>query len=500
MRCVTNKAYERWSWRVVARGYVIMTVALILVGCSTSPPQVWTRQITPDSFGDQGLGAEQVWPRSDWWRNLRSAELSDLIERAQGANRDLAVAVARIREARAQVTIQRAVLFPQINAQPQVLRGTANTAGSLTSEPYTTGNSFGLTAALTYPIDLWGVGRDNLRASTETLKSTRFAKEQVALSLVANVADTYFSVLALRKRAAIVREDVAAINEILQIIKLKVATGSSSHLDLAQEEAQVESVESQLPMLVEQELEARVTLATLLGQPPESFEIEGSDPDTIVIPSVGPGLPSGLLLRRPEVAEAEANLASAHANLNAARAAFLPQFSLTGNSGYASGTIGTLLQGPSFVWNAGFSLVQTIFDGGKLIGQKALADAKQEELIASYQGAVLSAYADVVTALGQVMNERQVEEHLRREVDSASQAFEIAELQYRQGAGDLIVVLQSQQTLFAARDQLVQTTLARMQAGIHLYESLGGGWIEQTDDRTQFMDMSAPHSGRSDKK
>jgi outer membrane protein TolC len=185
------------------------------------------------------------------------------------------------------------------------------------------------------------------------------------------------------------------------------------------------------------------------------------------------------------VAQAEAALAGAHANLDAARAAFLPQFTLTGSSGYASSTLGTLLQGPGFVWSAAGQALQTIFDGGKLVGQKRLAAAVQAELLASYQGAVLNAYADVENALGQVDSSRKTEEHLRREVESARDAFEISQLQYRQGVADLLTVLQAQQTYFTARDQLVQARLTCLQAIVHLYTALGGGWVEASEDMTQ---------------
>jgi outer membrane protein TolC len=186
------------------------------------------------------------------------------------------------------------------------------------------------------------------------------------------------------------------------------------------------------------------------------------------------------------VAEAEANLAAAHANLQAARAAFLPQFSLSGSVGFSSAATNALLHGPSFLWDAGAQLVQTIFDGGKLIGQKDLAYATQEQLVASYQSAVLNAYADVETALGQVRNFAREEQHLRQEVDAAREAFQISQLQYRQGVADLLNVLQAQQTLFGARDALAQARLARLQATVHLYAALGGGWQEPASERTQF--------------
>jgi outer membrane protein TolC len=192
-------------------------------------------------------------------------------------------------------------------------------------------------------------------------------------------------------------------------------------------------------------------------------------------------------LRRPDVAQAEANLAAAHANLQAARAAFLPQFSLSGSAGLSSAAANALLHGPSFLWDAGAQVVQTIFDGGKFIGQKNLAFATQEQLVADYENAVLQAYADVETTLGQVSTDQQEERNLEDEVATAREAFQIGELQYREGTAGLLTVLQTQGTLFAAKNQLVQVRLARMQAVVQLFVALGGGWKEPFRDRTQFV-------------
>ena len=467
--------------------YGIVVLLFLLSGCATRVPQVLTPQIAPKSFSGQIIGPEQVWPQSGWWRTFESPELSDLIEKSHADNRDLAVAVTRVMQARAQTTIQRAALFPQINAQAQALRSPSGQSGqSISGQSYSAGNSFGLTFGASYELDFWGLARDNLRAANEALKSARYAQQAVALTVTANVANTYFSVLALRVRIAIANEDITAINGILDTINLRVSTGKSSRLDLAQEQAQVESVLAQLPVLEEQELEARIALAVLLGEPPQGFEVKTHNLDAFHLPVVQAGLPSELLLRRPDVAQAEANLAAAHANLDVARAAFLPQFALTGNGGFAGTAINALLHGPNFAWDFGANLLQTVFDGGKLVGQKNLAQATQQELIASYQGAVLNAYADVENALGQVNNNSNAEIHLGREVEAAREAFKISQLQYRQGATDLLTVLQAQQTLFSAEDQLAQTTLAHMQAVVHLFEALGGGWMEPTEERTQF--------------
>jgi NodT family efflux transporter outer membrane factor (OMF) lipoprotein len=388
-------------------------------------------------------------------------------------------------QAEAQSTIQRSALFPQIDTQANHTNRGCSGQGC---QQFGSGKAFGLTFNASYELDFWGLARDNLRAADEQLKAARFAQQSVALSVSANVASQYLNVLAIRRRIAIDNDYIAAINSILDVIQLRVKAGAASHLDLAREQAQLESVQAQLPALETQEKQALYSLAVLLGQPPEGFDVKGQSLDTVLSPVVGAGLPSELLLRRPDIAQAEANLASAHANLDAARAAFLPQISLTGSGGFVSTAIGTLLQGSSFGYGYGANLLQTIFDGGKLAGQKDLAEATQREFIAAYQNAALNGYADVESALTQVANTGKSEVHLRRLIDAAQEAFQISQLQYRQGAADLLTVLQAQQTLFVAQDQLTQTMLSNRQAGIHLYEALGGGWVEPPEDRTQFVE------------
>ncbi len=207
--------------------------------------------------------------------------------------------------------------------------------------------AFGLTFNASYELDVWGLAQDNLRAANEQVKSTRFTQQAVALALNANVADQYLNVLALRQRIAIANQYIAAINNILDMIQLKVKAGSIDHLDLAREQAQLEFEEAQLPGLETQEKRALYTLAVLLGRPPEGFDVKAQNLDAVQSPQMGTGLPSELLLRRPDVAEAEANLAAAHANVDAARAAFLPQISLTGSGGFVSTAMALCCRAPT---------------------------------------------------------------------------------------------------------------------------------------------------------
>ncbi len=476
MRCAMNKS------TLLLATALTTTLAIGLAGCSTPVPQVMSPQLVPKQFTGPILPQAQVWPKADWWQGFGNPDLTALVVQAQEGNRDLAAAAARVMQAEAQSTIQRSQLFPQIGGQADHIN--AGCSGQ-SCQQFGKTKAFGLSFNASYELDFWGLARDNLRAANEQLKSARFAQQSVALTVTANVANQYFNVLTIRRRIAIDNEYIAAINSILDVIKLKVKAGSVSHLDLAREQAQIESVQAQLPGLETAEKQALYSLAVLLGRPPEGFDIKTVDIDAILAPQVGAGLPSELLLRRPDIAQAEADLAAAHANVDAARAAFLPQISLTGSGGFVSTAIGTMLQGSNFGYGYGASLLQTIFDGGRLAGQKDLAEGVQKEFIANYQSAALNAYADVENALIQVANTARAQEHLKGEVEAANEAFAISQLQYRQGAADLLNVLQAQQTLFSAQDQLAQLTLANRQAAVHLFEALGGGWQEPAEDRTQ---------------
>ena len=471
--------------------FAALVAALLVSGCATPVPQALQASDQPKNFVGPVQAEGAIWPDAQWWQEFGDPELAALIQRAETGNRDLAQAAARVMAAEAQTTIQRSALFPQVGGEALHTNGGCRGQSCGAFSPQ---KNYGLTLNASYELDFWGLARDNLKAANESLKSARFSQQAVMLTVTANVANQYFNVLALRRRIAIAHENIDAINSILDVIKLRVKSGSTSHLDLAQETAQLQAVQSQLPGLETQEKQSLYMLAVLLGQAPESFDVKAQNLDGIAAPKVGPGLPADLLLRRPDVAQAEADLAAAHANLDAARAAFFPSVSLTGSGGFVSSSVGTLIQGANFGYAYGLDLLQTIFDGGRLIGQKDLAKATQEAFIAAYQSAALNAYADVETALVQVANSSQAVDHLAREVEAAREAFQIGNLQYRQGAADLLTVLQTQQTLFQAEDQVAQSTLANRQAIVHLFEALGGGWQEAPDDRTQLAGNNHPPS------
>ena len=267
------------------------------------------------------------------------------------------------------------------------------------------------------------------------------------------------------------------------MVQAKVTNGVSSNLDLAQEQSVVATQEARLPGLIEQEREARYALAILLGKAPQGFDIKAQNLDGVTSPVVQPGLPSEVLLRRPDVAEAEANLFAAHANVDAARAAFFPVIGLTGSRSYASSFADTLFNPSSIAWSIGASLVQSIFDGGKLKAQDDLALAQQQEQIANYRKTVFTAFSNVDSALGQVSANIDQLVALTEEVRASAEAFRISELQYREGTIDILSLLTAQQSLFSAQDTLVQTKLARLDADVSLYIALGGGWNQAQSDK-----------------
>jgi len=232
-----------------------------------------------------------------------------------------------------------------------------------------------------------------------------------------------------------------------------------------------------IPPLELQERQTLYALAILVGKPPEGFAASGASLGALVVPQVRPGLPADLLVRRPDLASAEAQLAAASANVAAARAALLPGISLTGSAGLASNVLVNFLHAPTAALALGGSLLQPIFDGGRLRAQVDVASSRERELVENYRKSIYAALADVEGALASASRTADQETLQAQVVEQARIALRLAEIRYREGADDLLAVLDAQRTLFQAEDQLAQLRLARLQTSIGLYKALGGGWI-----------------------
>ena len=474
--------------KAIFRGLSVSMFALVATGCTTPNPTPLNRPgDVPQAFTAPIADKQSpIWPEANWWVNFKADELPALVDSAQKENLDLAAAAARVLEAEAQDGVAFSNLLPVVNLQGSATRSISS-AGSTSSNGLggvsRTFNSFNAGVAASYQADFWGLSRDRLYQARENLRAARYAETVVGLTVESSVAQQYFTVLATRERIVIARQNIDAAKRILTVVQAKVTNGVSSNLDLAQEQSVVATQEARLPGLIEQEREARYALAILLGKAPQGFDVKAQNLDGVASPVVQPGLPSEVLLRRPDVAQAEANLFAAHANVDAARAAFFPVIGLTGSRSYASTFADTLFNPSSIAWSIGASLLQSIFDGGKLKAQDDLALAQQQEQIANYRKIVFTAFSNVDSALGQVSANSDQLVALTEEVRASAEAFRISELQYREGTIDILSLLTAQQSLFSAQDTLVQTKLARLDADVSLYIALGGGWNQAQSDK-----------------
>lgn len=461
-------------------------LALAMAGC-TSAPVAMAPEEMPSAFAFPAATNAQEMPSAEWWKSFSNPELTEYIAAAHKDNLDLAVYAARVQQARANTGLAAASLFPSLD-----FSGSADRNGTKTHNY----NTFGAQFSASYELDPWGKSWDGYSAARNSARSAIYTLTSEKLTITANVANAYLAVLSLRQRIDITKKNVEAAKRILKITEAKVKHGAESNLELAQQTATVASEEATLPQLEESEREERYALAILLGRVPEGFDVKGTSLDGIVVPPVQPGLPSSLLQQRPDIAAAEASLLAAHANLDAARAAFLPSISLSGTGGYSSSAISGLIGPGNLAWSLGASVLQSIFDGGKLTSSRDYYAGVETELVATYRSTVLSALSDVETELGSSASLAERERLITKQVENAQEAFRISELQYREGVTALLTVLNAQQTLFSAQDTLVQVKLARLQAAIGLYKALGGGWNvkaeEDTPTRNTFIPVPLP--------
>ena len=459
------------------RGVSATVLSASLVACTANPQPLNRPGDLPPSFTGLSDKSAPVWPKAAWWAGFGSEELTPLEETAQKENLDIAQAAARVLQAEANDGIALAALFPSLGAN----FGVSRSGGNSNIPRARTAFSAGLTAS--YQQGFFGTQYFQLQAAREDLRAARYAAAVTGISISTQVADEYFSILAFRERIALVNANIAAAKRILAVTQAKVNSGVSSNLDLAEQQAFTAQLESTLPGLIESEKEARWSLAILLGRAPEGFDIKAQSLDGVVAPSVQPGLPSELLLRNPSVAQAEAQLYAQHANVDYARSLYFPSLDLSGSIGEGnSSSISNLFSAGAFVWAISGSVVQNIFDGGRIHAQNDSARAQQQELIAAYRKTVFIAFQDVETALGQMKATTDQLALVDTQTRADAEAFRISELQYREGTIEIVSLLNNQQSLFVAQQSLVLVKLGRLQAYLSLYNALGGGWEQKTDD------------------
>jgi NodT family efflux transporter outer membrane factor (OMF) lipoprotein len=439
---------------------------MLLAGClSAGPLPALNNADVPAAFEQAAPSDAPIWPAPDWWHGFSSSELDGLIATTQAGNLSLAAAEARVLQADARVRQAGAALLPTVGFGADARR-----------EFVSDSDAFGLSLGASYELDFWGRNRNTLNAAIASGNATRADRETVALTATTSVANTYFQLLSFRERLSIARLNLENAQSVLMVTEARVRNGIASQLELAQQRAAIASQQASIPQFEQQELQTRAALAVLLGRPPEGFDVSAQDLEDFALPAVAPGLPSELLTRRPDVAVAEASLEASHANVAVARAAMFPSITLTGAGGLQSVVLGTLLSNPGTSFSLGASLAQTVFDAGRLAAITEEARARETEILANYRNVAITAFSEVETTLGSIGHLAEQEGFLMEQVVQAEQAFNIAQARYREGVADYLTVLDSQRTLYSARDQLSQIKFQRLVAIVALYKALGGGW------------------------
>jgi NodT family efflux transporter outer membrane factor (OMF) lipoprotein len=446
-------------------------IGLLLGGCAVTGSAPTAPPAMPQAFVEPAA-KNAAMPAADGWSSFGSEELSALVAAAQTANPDLVIAAERVRQAEAQVRIADATLFPALNLGV----GTSQRKTHLDGGDWKTADASSATLSASYEVDLWGRNASGARAAEASLRASRFDQETVRLTLVAGVANGYFQLLSLRGRLVIARENLNIAERVFKVVDSRVKNGAASALDLARQQAAVLTQRAAIPPLELQERQTLFALAILLGRAPEGFDAAASTLTGLGVPPVSPGLPAHLLVRRPDLASAEAQLSAANANVAAARAALLPAISLTGSAGLASDVLLNFLSTPTAALALGASLLQPIFDGGRLRAQVDIAASHERELVEAYRKAVLAALVDVESALAAGARTAEQEQLQGKVVLQSRVALRLAEIRYREGADDLLTVLDAQRTLFQVEDQLAQIRLLRLQTSVRLLMAIGGSW------------------------
>ncbi len=484
---------------------MLPAAAALLAGCSLGPAYERPRLDVPAAFQATADTAAAAWPSAEWWRNFRSAELDGLIATARAYNTDLAAAAARIVQADAQVRISGAPLLPAVNGvagETYQRSGTGGTRSSGSSSSIATAidpvtgaaitatsagastnvqhyfdfRTYSASLQVSYDVDFWGRNRALAESAQASAVATRFDQETVALTVVTSVANTYFQVLAAQDRLGVAERNLRDAERVLAAYRARLVVGTANALDVAQQEALVAGQRALIPNYRNNVEQQRIGLGLLTGLPPERLDVKGGSLEKLPVPLVAPGLPSELLARRPDVANAEAQLQAQNANIRAARAAFFPTVQLTASGGLTSAALSAITGPGTVVAQLAANVTQTIFDNGLTRGQFNQAKGRYDELLAGYRRATLQSFTDVEQALVALRFTTEQEKLERQAVAVAQRSADIARAQLEAGTIDIVTSLNTQTTLYNDLDLLTQVRLTRFQALVNLYKALGGGW------------------------
>jgi outer membrane protein, multidrug efflux system len=453
-------------------------LALVLAaGCTVGPkyekpavevPEAWPQ--TAPRFAEDGR----------WWRIYEDPELDKTIDEALATNADLLVAAARVDEARALLAESRSFFWPRVDALASARRQ-RNSERTAFSPPGIPNEFSTYHAALqvSYEVDLFGRLRSNADAARAELEASEASREAVRLALAATVARSYFSLRSLDEQTELTRRTVALREDALGLQRKRLQGGVISEFELRQLEAEAAVVRAQLPPLEAAREREEVALTVLLGRSPKQVfegkvEVRQAYDERPGPPAIPSGLPSELLLRRPDLVAAERQLAAANARIGVARAEMFPSIALTGALGSESASLSNLFSGPSIIWSIAAGIAQPIFAGGRLQARTDAAEARERAALAQYQQAIRSAFGEVRAALIAQARARETYEAESARATALSESSRLARLRYQNGVASQLDVLDAERGLLEAQRARIAALHAHRAAVADLFRALGG--------------------------
>lgn len=438
-------------------------------------------------------------PKGEWWTVFRDDDLNVLEKQALAANQTLKVSIARLEQARANAAVQVATLFPTTSVAPAIerqrLSGNRPTNGVLIPLRPATQNAYTVPFTVSYEVDLFGRRRRSIEAAEAAYQANAADLENVRLLVTSQLAGDYFTLRQLDSQLQILNRTVEALQKGLELVNSRHKGGVASGLDVAQEETLLNTTRTQATLQLQQRKQFEDAIAMLVGQPAPDFHIP---PKVLTAepPPLDPGLPSDLLERRPDIAEAERQMAAANAQIGVAKAAYYPSLSLFGQGGWQAADVTKLANASSIFWALGANLGQQVFTGGARRAQVQFTQAGYDANVASYRETVLNALREVqdeITGLAVLI---QAEQSQLQAVNAARRALDISTSRYSGGLVSYLDVVTAQQTLLNDEQQLAVIQGQRLVSSVLLVKALGGGWdassLSAVQVKPKLKDVVAP--------
>lgn len=456
---------------------LVLPIALIifLSSCSVGPdfqkPQIDTLQ----TYRFDTLKVDSI-ANLEWWNLFDDSMIDTLVLTALEQNKDLRIAVARIEEARAGLTYTGADRYPRLDIQAGAGRGNYAGGQKLASEA----NTFSVTPALSWEIDFWGKYRRATESAQANLLASEYSLRTVQIGLISEVIGTYFQLLDYKQRLDIANATMKSREESLDIIQQRYDQGIIPELDLNQAQIQREIAAASVPVFERSVSKIENALSILLGKNPGAIENGKSLNEQQAPPEIPVGIPSSLLLRRPDILQAENLLHAQNAKVGVAAAQQYPSISLTALLGVASDDLSTLTSN-GLAWSVGGSLLGPLFNFNKNSARVEVEEAKTRQSLFNYERTVLNAFREVEDALVDIDTYKREVEAKERQVIAAKNAESLSRLRYNQGVASYLEVLDTERTYFSSALELSQTRQQYLTTYIKLYKALGGGWVSENE-------------------